>query len=525
MQLNRGIIEVLVIVALLIGGLAILVPQVNADVVPDVTNVSYVIVETPPADSVVSVPMSEIPRITQGETVYINDTVDISGVVGWPGSDGEYKIAWYGSYETAYSPYDQDPAYILTLPGRYRSTDHESQYWYYFSPEVFQQRTGYWYQFTSNASKERGDESAGNLRAFYVKSTYRPVFNSTSNQTEGSYESGNYTKTVIKPAPLLPERRVADYVAARGQAISWPAGGYRLWMFGRVNGVYDNRDNVITAEQVQTLEPGRYTMMVHVPGNNSIFEASIDGKRILPGLYGRQPIDITGKLPPAVMADLKGILAGTDDSLFEYTVDLQEPYITIERADELYLMNRTVLDVRGYTNVANGTPITVSMNEGKTYYKFIPLWTAKTEAVRDSPGNLSQYRAYVPVDWDNLAANAMNHTLTAKTAIGGSMQKDFKISIMPADSFKPNATLKYIEGRNPFEPTPTPEIRTVTVVQTVKVIQTVEIIQTPDTSDYGKVFEGGVWWIGTWIVLGIIVVLILVLVGWLVLIWWRGRKE
>jgi hypothetical protein len=535
----RGIAEILVIVALLIGAAALLSSHAAAaENGTENLTAGYVIVDTPLPD-LIPIPMDHIPRIGQGETVYLNDTVDISGVSGWSGSDGEYRIAWYGSYETAYSPYDRDPAYIMVLPGKYLSASRESQYRFYVDPDVFGQMTGYWYQFSSNISKERGDESAGNLRAFYVSTGYRKVFNTTSNQTEGYYEHGNYTEPVIKPAPLLPERHVADYVAARGQAITWPAGGYRLWLFGRVNGIYDDRDNVITIDQVESLEPGRYVMAVHISGNNSLYEASCQQiskdpcGTIIPGLYGKQPINITGKLPPTVMNDLKTILAGTDDSLFEYNVDLQEPFITIERADEMFLKNRTVLDVRGYTNVANGTPITVSLNEGKTYYKFIPLWSVDTVAVRDSPGNLSSYRAYVPIDWENLAADARNHTLTAKTAIGGSMQKDFKISIMPADSCQypeggachTNVSLKYMEDRNPFVPKPTAEIRTVTVERTVVQIETVVTYVTPDVQDYGKVFEGGVWWVGTWIVIGILAVVGLFALCYIVWVWWRGRKE
>jgi hypothetical protein len=146
--------------------------------------------------------------------------------------------------------------------------------------------------------------------------------------------------------------------------------------------------------------------------------------------------------------------------------------ITISRADEVWHNGKAVLDIRGYTNVANGTPITVTLDE-----KNFVDYKASTTAVRTSPGNLSYYRAYVPLDYENLAANAMNHTLIARTDIGGSIQKDFKISTMPADSFRPNATLKYIEGRNPFVPTPTPEV--ITVVKTQIVTQTITVPVTP----------------------------------------------
>lgn len=485
---------------------------------------SYVIVEIPEGNISVPYHPGYVPRIEQGDNVYLNDTVDITGVTGWPDDMGDFHLVYYGKWVTAPSPGDLEPEYVLTLPGKYRSGNLPSQYTFYVDPAIFEERPGYWYQFISNFSRLRG-ESSGNLRAFRVIGQYIPVFNTTSNQTEGYYESGVYHQTVIKPPSFLTERHVADYVASRGQDIEWPAGGYRLWMFGNKYGVYDVRENTITSKQMQGFETGRYTMAVHVPGNNTIFEASLENGTLIPGLYGRQPIDITGKLPPTVLLDLKSLLAGTDDSLYEYIVDLQDPYLTIEQADEVYLGGKTVLDVRGYTNVANGTGITVTLDEGKTYYKFIPIWTATTTAVRDSPGNLSQYRAYVPIDYENLAADARNHTLTARTAIGGNMQKDFKISVMPADSFKPNATLKYIEDRNPFVPTPTPIIRTVTVIQTVVKTETVVVVETPDKSDYGKVFEGGLFLLGVYAVVIVAAAIALAILIYMISVTIRARKR
>lgn len=138
----------------------------------------------------------------------------------------------------------------------------------------------------------------------------------------------------------------------------------------------------------------------------------------------------------------------------------------------------TVLDIRGYTNAANGTKITVVLDEGRSYKAYIAERIKSTEAIRTNPGHLSYYRVYLPIDYDTLAAaDALNHTITARTAIGGVVYKDFWISVLPADSFKPNATIKYIEGRNPFVPTPTPEI--VVKRETVVVTQTIPVPQAP----------------------------------------------
>jgi hypothetical protein len=60
------------------------------------------------------------------------------------------------------------------------------------------------------------------------------------------------------------------------------------------------------------------------------------------------------------------------------------------------------------------------------------------------------YQVYIPIN-KNQMPNGM-HTITVTTAIGASMNYDFPISELPADSYVPNATLKYIMGENPWKP-------------------------------------------------------------------------
>lgn len=426
---------------------------------------SYVTVDTPAPDVPLQYPpLDYIPRIVQGDIVYLNDTVDISGVSGWPDGNGEYRLAYYGKWVTEVTPGDSEPDYILKLPGKYHGSTAESQYRFYIDPAIFSERTGYWYQFTPTILRKSGEDS-GNLRAFKVIGRYRPAPNATENETANQTES-NYV------APLLEERHISDYVLAKGDPLIWPDGAYRMWLFGRVDGVYDVRCNTITSDQIESLENGRYTLVIHVAGNNTIFEASYENGTLYPGLYGKKPDDILSLDPLSKLVHLRKMVEGTDDSLYEYNVEVDIPGITINQADEMFLKGMTVLDVRGYTNVRNGTKIVVSLDE-----KDQRKWEAETEAVRTSDGNMSYYRAYVPIIWEELAADARNHTLVARTALGGEVSKDFKVSVMPADSYKPNATIKYIEDRNPFVPTPTPEV--VTVIETKIITRTITVPVTP----------------------------------------------
>ena len=401
--------------------------------------------------------------VIQGDYVYVNDTVDISGVAP--------PYRWL-AYWDGYDMYDSSPTQVVDLD------DIRDYYTYWLDPSVYEERLGRWYKW------EGKYENRGNNHAFTVlpesKKNYTMTYpnGTVMNMTE-ILEHATVLQAAIRPEPLLTEKHIADYVVARGDPVELPNESYRFWVFGRIDGIYSSSARNITREQTLKMESGNYKIVLQYPGNNTIYDYGCTGKcaALTPGLYGKPVVDTTGYSPFVFYEKLKELLAGTDDTLKEYTMELGDPYITIHQADEKEYVNTHVLDVRGYTNVANGTRINVSLDEKNVYYKDIAKRFSFTEAIRTSPGNLSYYSVNVPINYDELAADARNHTLTARTALGGMMQKDFKISIMPADSYRPNATLKYIEDRNPFIPTPTPEV--ITVVQTIVVTKTVTIPVTP----------------------------------------------
>jgi len=493
-------------------------------------NVSSVIVEdiseySAKSLGVTEIPLDYIPRVEQGDKVYLNDTADITGVSGWPDSSGDYRIAYYGRWVSSFSPEDMDPEYIVKLPGKTRSGEFDSQYRYWINPAIFAERPGWWYQYTTNHSRFYTSEAAGNLRVFYVTGSYR-TYTNTSGNTSMVYKAGNYTEKVQPvPAPLMPERPIADYLVAKGDSLSFYYPGVRIWVFGTgTSGIYDKRDYMLTVEDVEQLPAGSYTLVFHYPGNNTIHEISYVNDTLIPGLYGRQPVDVYGLSSSVVMDRFMAMLTESDDTIERHSLVVESPYITLDRIDETYV-NGTVYDIRGYSNVANGTKITVTLDEGRSYKQYIGSRTVQTVAVRTSYGNLSYYRAYMPLDYDTLvAANALNHTVTARTALGGVVYKDFWISVLPPDSFKPNTTIKYTMDRNPFVPTPTPIVQKVVERQTYKVGETVVQTITPDASDYGKVAGGFVWLFAQ--IAGLIIVggLALIGAGYLVSVWWRGRK-
>lgn len=404
-------------------------------------------------------PSEPVPYIYQGDTVFLDTYIDISGVLPpYP------QLAYWDGYDM----YDEPPKYNITI-----GDGKKPYYRFYVDPAIFTTRTGRWYKWGGEYEKQ------GNNLAFVVSpihfENYTMRFpNGTLLDLTVQVNPVEYIEHPKPFEPLLPERHVADYVIAKGDPLIWDDGGYRLWLFGRRDGVYANPDGNVSAETIGRMESGTYTVGIQVAGNNTIYEAQVANNTLIPGLYGRKPVDIFGKDPLTVLSNVRGMLEGTDDSLFEYTLELADPYITIRQADETLLNNTSYMDVRGYTNAMNGTEITVTLDE-KDRKEFVGYGVAW----RTSPGNLSYYRAYVPLDYDELAADARNHTLIARTAIGGKVEKDFKISLMPPDSYRPPAALKYVEDRNPFVPTPTPEVITQVVTKEVPIYVTVEVTPPP----------------------------------------------
>ena len=89
-------------------------------------------------------------RIRQGQTVYLGDTVDITGVVPpYP------QLAYWDGVNM----YDSTPAYIITLP-----VNHTGWNTFYLDPAVFATRLGAWYKYDSTI----GYEPKGNNLAFVV---------------------------------------------------------------------------------------------------------------------------------------------------------------------------------------------------------------------------------------------------------------------------------------------------------------------------------------------------------------------
>jgi hypothetical protein len=503
---------------------------------------SYVIINETTPTATPTIPMSNATgeRIEQGQEVYLGDVVDISGVVGWYNDD---KGASYIQYCDGYDCGGYYKPYMLKLPLRTRVPGSESQYRFYINPEIFGNRTGYWYQYDPD------DEAGhGNTVAFKVISMYRDVTTTFQNGTviNSTEYSGNTTGMVIKPIFYLPDYRVSDYVLARGDTLTIETGQpAKVWLFGRNSQITDREtytENItFTHKDTVNLEPGTYSVVIEYAGKNGEFDVRFKDSALQwrDGWNGLQSVPLTGTQPALITDILTNTILKTDDWYQVKKLEVQDPTVTVERVDEIgmgsdysrYQEYRlepgmvTLFDVKGYTNAVNGTNIVVTLDESIHNTREMREYTFTTTARQKEHGYLSEYQVYVPIVWDKMGVGM--HTITVRNDLGAIMAHDFPVSVMPADSFRPNATLKYSGDRNPWVPTPTPEV--VIHKETVVVTQQVPVKIAPSQAEIDaaaqKIVDEQTRNTEMLVVIGAVVIMALAFIGWFAWSIWRAKKK
>jgi len=473
-----------VLLFLIALALSVLVHGVSADGnVTNVTNGSYVIVYTPPPDYVF--PQYASPgtyRIMQGQDVYLNDTIDISGM-----GHGELELAWFGKYDDY-----PDPQYTISF-----SLFKSELMNFYIDPKIFASRPGMWYQYYGNTTFERN----GNLRAFNVIDTYRNVTmtypnGTVINQTQYVRNASVTKPQVITQVSILPEVHVADYLLAVGVPLPVDTGGpAQVWIFGRVDQAYNSTpDSNMTfdAGTFVNWEPGSYTMIVQHAGRNGDFDVRYNGSALQykNGWNGVQNVDVRSLQPRMVLGQLVQLLSNTDDDYQTYTLELQQPDIRIVSIDDVWLESKltefhldpagdiTLKDVRGYTNLRNDTVLTAVLDKDYVTDQQVGRYTSPVDTYRTGPGNRTVFRAYVPIIWSTIPLGM--HTVTVSGPFGAYAKNDFPVELLPQDSFRPNTSLKYTGDEDPWKPnltTPTPVVVTQVVTVTVTITPSQEEIK------------------------------------------------
>lgn len=422
------------------------------------------------------------PYISQGDKVYINDTIDISGVVPpYP------KLAYWNGYDS----YDANASYIIDLPP-YRS----AYYNFYIDPSIFETRTGKWYKYNDKF------EGHGNTLAFIVyPQSYKNITTRYQNGTIINISEmilNNYSETEIPIQPPVEIRHVSDYLIARGDEFNIATTNKtNLWLFGRLDKLYDYKSVNSTLinipkDVLSGFGSGQYTMLAQTTGNKSsnftvIYDDSTNSiKWFDPISFTIKQISIDGLTPRLVYDKFVAIIPETLDTFKTYSLELQEPSIEISSISEMDTVNYTInsagnteyntnisyIHVKGYTNVAIGSTLKFIIDEEQQTPR--TLYSHTTTAVAGgskNPGDMRWFDVVIPIEKYGLALGP--HTVTAYTNLSDAgATYTFNIYASPPNSYVERKTIRYISGRNgpeEFVPTPTPVVQTVTQIVTVPV--------------------------------------------------------
>lgn len=428
-------------------------------------------------------PASAYDRVAQGGMVYLNDMVDISGVAA-----GYNYLTYTTPWSTDFAVDNNTITYIIELP-------QQKELYYNFSidPAIFEYRLGYWYRYNGIY------ESNANNRAFYVKAT-RPLPNETINETERQIMQ----LLLPPPPPVVPERHIADYLLARGDPfnVTYNFSKASIWIFGRVTGIYDrkviNGTAYFTSSETAGLEAGSYSLLYYSPGVDRQYDMRLSGDTLEyfdSAAFKVRTVDLKPLSPMVVLDRIRWIAGVNDDNFTVYKLEVQDPKIEITTIDTIMVdefSQSAVLQIRGYTNLANTTPLSFVLDETKTPERLLGQsrmqnrWNTTVLAV-ENPGSMRYFDYGIPVWLGQLSPG--QHNITVYGSLGTRMNVDFWRYVLPEEPYKPNKTLYYIGGYE-FVPTPTP----VTVIETVVEYRDRNIYLTPTptpvmTNALGEVYD------------------------------------
>ena len=484
-------------------------------------------------------PVSAYYYVQQGDTVYVNQTVDISGVT--PPYD--YLAYWDG-----FDMYEGNASYLLALP----STD-AGYYNFNITPAIFGNRLGKWFRVNVQNGYAVYEPNGNNL-AFVVRPERKTPL-PLPNETNASLQNPNQTPIVLPKQPVLPIKHVSDYLIARGDGLKLSFNGSTsVWVFGTGGSLLDyqafNGTVDITPKAINTLQPGNYKILIqsHTNGTSTVRYNNATGsiQWFDPGTFTIQEYSIIDQTPENILQKLEEVFPVAGDTYMVFNLEIQDPTISIDEIDVLNQLNDTgapqsqgvtigaqnYIDVRGYTNAAPDTLIyavpDADFNNANPWKNAII-----TSAQGDLGGDMREWKIIIPVNLEDMAIGT-RHFVYAKTELSNTTitSGDFYIYGNPSGNVIPNKTIKYISGRyGPEEmvPTPTPVIVTHEVTKVVTQVVTVPV--TPSNEQVlaqQKIAQQQIAdqnWNRNLHIFGIsfAVIMILLIVGWMISAWRRSK--
>ena len=402
---------------------------------------AYARTETVPAPFNVTV--GAITRsVDQGNTIYWGETVDLRKVGGW--------------YNLVYNENDDERLIDISA----------YQVRIYIDPKFWP--VGAYYQYSEY------EEGHGNLLAFYVKSSRAPV---QVNQTVANFTGVNLSHVIDQSLPFE-ERRVSDILVARGDPLYYESeritNKTSVWIFGNEYGIYNlscqNGYVFIPAGKFSELEPGSYKFVAISPGENTISEAQYDAESdtVRSPFYWVEPLNIRGNAAGVSYEKfIPWLRRNSDDVVSVLKLEVQDPMILVDVIDRQHFSIDT-LRVGGYTNLMNGSLISVVVDEDRYKEGSIYLQPFKANASAYHYGQMRQWVVSVPFDEPNMTPGW--HDIAVRGVHGAFARVGYTVYEMPEGRTPPNQTFKVIGG-NIYIPTPTPITITNETVKTVEVVR------------------------------------------------------
>jgi hypothetical protein len=418
-------------------------------------------------------------RISQGDIIYLNETIDISGVTGWAST-----LGYYGGY---FEDTDIDPIYEIKLPGKIKNINYPSQYNFYIDPVIFGNKTGNWYQWYGDS------ESHGNNLAFVVRYGNRTL--STGNMTNETFLTGesereNSLRNIIPPP--VPTRTIADYLIAKGDDLEIKVSETsRVWIFGSgKDGLYNlrswNGSVYIDNSSIEKLPVGTYKILIQTPGNDGEFNVIYDEEgKFLNSLYTSRDnwttykADVSGLTPLLLLEKVVSEIDKTNDGYKLYKMEVQFPSVEITVRDDIEVGTVNVIQVKGYTNTKVGSNLCFVIDE-KVAFKSMSYTPTCVLAQGNQIGDSRYFIASIPFSYRDLGVGT--HFISGWSELNPDVKSVVPFYVYTSFDDKPkNTTSKYIDG-NLFVPTPTPQIIKVVETQIIRqvVTQVVQVQLTPD---------------------------------------------
>ena len=249
-----------------------------------------------------------------------------------------------------------------------------------------------------------------------------------------------------------------------------PGGSCWLFPFNEVGKYYDipaiagNNETVcgVTAEQSANMKEGRYTMVYVTPAviNGKTFkDISWINNSLVSTLSHSKTIDESGKQGPMVMKDLYMMIEANGlNTIVNNTIEMQAPFLHVtemrQTAENLYT-------VKGTSNFADGTPITIKIDEDRYYSQHNNSFTYKSTVSRpyNEISGIFKYDMLMPIQemppgWHNLTIYSGELVTEARFKVD-----EHEWGPVPT----PTEYVKYLSNGNPA---PVYINNTITVVET-----------------------------------------------------------